>query len=237
MGAAAQHSYEGKQMRKLLNGIKRFQRSVFPHYQKVFEDLANRQNPETLLITCSDSRVVPELVTQSGPGDLFVCRNAGNIVPSYRTDDGGGTLATIEYAVSALRVKSLIVCGHSDCGAMKGVLDSELVRQLPVVTRWLRQAECARRIVSENYGDAPHEDQLRLLIQENVIAQLESVKTHPSVALAVARGELQLYGLYYDISSGSISAYDQQVGLFTSVEDTFPSATPQPRLGVRKRAA
>src|SRR5256885_13244079 len=123
-------------MRKILNGIRRFQRNVFPRYEKAFQELASTQSPEALLITCSDSRVVPELFTQSGPGDIFVYRNAGNIIPPYRADDGSGTLATIEYAVSVLRVTSLIVCGHSDCGAMKGVLHPESVRQLPLVDRW-----------------------------------------------------------------------------------------------------
>jgi carbonic anhydrase len=127
-------------MREIVNGIKRFQRNVFPKYETTFQELATRQNPETLLITCSDSRVVPELLTQSGPGDLFVYRNAGNIIPPFRAEDVSGTLATIEYAVSVLKVKSLVVCGHSDCGAMKGVLHPESVRHLPLVGRWLRQA-------------------------------------------------------------------------------------------------
>lgn len=224
-------------MLKILNGIRRFQRNVFPKYEQAFKDLASRQAPEALLITCSDSRVVPELFTQCGPGDLFVYRNAGNIIPPFRAEDGSGTLATIEYAVSVLKVKSLIICGHSDCGAMKGVLHPESVRHLPLVDRWLRQAECARRIVCEYHKDVPEHEQLQLLIQENVIAQLESVKTHPCVAVALARNELQLYGLYYNISSGHVSAYDPESGQFAPLMDSVPPAGPRPRVSREKKAA
>jgi carbonic anhydrase len=224
-------------MHKILNGIRRFQRNVFPKYEKAFQELASSQNPEALLITCSDSRVVPELFTQCGPGDLFVYRNAGNIVPPYRAEDGSGTLATIEYAVSMLHVKSLIVCGHSDCGAMKGVLHPETVRQLPLVERWLRQAECARRIVCEHHEGVPEHEKLQLLSQENVIAQLESVRTHPCVAVALARNQLQLYGLFYNISSGHISAYDQDLGRFAPLSDSVPPAGPRHRVSGEKQAA
>jgi len=224
-------------MQKLLNGIKRFQQNIFPKFESHFQSLATRQNPEALLITCSDSRIVPEMLTQSGPGDLFVYRNAGNIIPPYRADEGSGTLATIEYAVSVLRVKSLIICGHSDCGAMKGVLHPDSVRQLPLVDRWLKQAECARRIVHENHSHASEHEQLRLLIQQNVIVQLESVKTHPSVAAAMARGELQLHGLYYDIGTGDVSGYNLKPGQFLPLNGSVPSINPGIRSIRQKRAA
>ena len=216
-------------MRKIANGIKRFQQKVFPHYRQEFEGLATSQSPEALLITCSDSRVVPELFTQSRPGELFVYRNAGNIVPAYRAEDGSGTLATIEYAVAVLHVKNLIICGHSDCGAMKGVLHPERVAELPVVDKWLRQAEAARRIVCEHHRHLSDQDKLPILIRENVLAQLESVKTHPSVALAMSQGELELHGLYYDLSTGSVSAYNHSAGDFEPVQDLLPSAAPANR--------
>lgn len=224
-------------MRKIASGIKRFQQNVYPRYRQMFEGLALGQSPETLLITCSDSRVVPEMITQSQPGELFVYRNAGNMVPAYRTGDGSATFATIEYAVAVLRVNNLIVCGHSDCGAMRGVLHPEKVAALPGVDKWLRQADCARRIVCEHHSHLTDEEKLPVLTRQNVLAQLESVKTHPSVALAMSRGELELHGLYYDISSGSVSAYHPDEGEFSAVRDTLPSAIPAMPFGYAGKAA
>ena len=124
-------------MNKLLEGIQQFQSSVYPRYKGLFRQLASTQKPRALFIACADSRLMPEMLTQSGPGDLFICRNAGNIVPPYN-DHAGGVTATIEYAVAVLRVPNIIICGHSDCGAMKGVLHPESVRGMPTVARWLR---------------------------------------------------------------------------------------------------
>src|SRR5882724_615323 len=151
-------------MDKLLKGIQRFQRNVFPRYQGLFRQLAVNQNPQALFITCADSRIVPEMLTQTAPGDLFICRNAGNIVPPY-DDHSGGVTATIEYAVAALKVPNIIVCGHSDCGAMKGVLHPEKVKGLPTVARWLRHAEGARRMVDENHECIDENAKLRCLIE------------------------------------------------------------------------
>src|SRR3982751_6268271 len=116
-------------MERLLKGVSTFQREVFPQHRELFERLAAKQNPMALFITCADSRVVPDLITQSDPGDLFICRNAGNMVPPYG-EMNGGVSATIEYAVVALNIRHIIVCGHSDCGAMKGVLHPEAVEQM-----------------------------------------------------------------------------------------------------------
>jgi carbonic anhydrase len=222
-------------MHRIFSGIRRFQENIFPKHRKDFEKLASGQSPETLLITCSDSRIVPEMLTQSSPGELFVYRNAGNIIPSYRPDDASGTLATIEYAVSVVGVKNLIVCGHSDCGAMKAVLHPESVKALPLVARWLGQAEAARRIVEQNHADTPPHERLKMLIHENIVAQLESVRTHPSVAAAIAAGKLQLSGLYYDIGTGRVSRYTPKSGHFSPLAtDAQPGAA---RLRIIRRKA
>src|SRR5262245_46408318 len=123
----------------------KFRREVFPQHQELFENLAASQSPSVLFVTCSDSRVVPDLILQSRPGDLFICRNAGNIIPPHG-ELAGGVSATIEYAVDVLQVRAIIVCGHSDCGAMRALLHPEKLTHLPTVARWLRQAESARRI-------------------------------------------------------------------------------------------
>ena len=123
-------------MKNFIDGFIRFKRDVFPKRKQLFERLAGAQSPEALFITCADSRIVPDLIMQTEPGDLFICRNAGNIVPPYG-EVQGGVSATIEYAVAVLNVSHIIVCGHTDCGAMKGILKPETLDELPTVKSWL----------------------------------------------------------------------------------------------------
>ena len=204
-------------MEKILQGISRFQREVFPSQAPLFEELIDRQSPEYLFITCADSRVVPNLITQTDPGDLFVCRNAGNMVPSYG-EVNGGVSATIEYAVQVLNVRHIIVCGHSDCGAMKGVLHPEMVAHLPTVKNWLAYGEVARHIVREAYPNVPDEDVLQVLTEQNVVAQLNNLRTHPCVAAREITGNLSLHGWIYHIHSGHVDAWDSRLGRFVSID-------------------
>jgi len=184
-------------MRSLIEGIEVFQHKVFPEYKELFADLAAGQSPEVLLITCSDSRIDPSLVTQTKPGELFVIRNAGNIIPAY--GQGGGEEATVEYAIRVLGIRNAVVCGHTDCGAMKGVLHPEDLSSLPSVQAWL---EPARRVLCNLTPDADEEAGLQSLIERNVLLQLENLKTHPAIAEALARDELHLSGAVYTIKSG-----------------------------------
>ena len=200
-------------MQRLLDGVSRFQREVFPRQKDLFEELAENQSPEALFITCADSRVVPDLITQSNPGDLFICRNAGNMVPPYG-EVQGGVSATIEYAVCVLNVHHIIVCGHTDCGAMKGILHPESLAEMPTVKSWLSHGDLARRIVKENYPDLCVEEKLLALTGENVVAQLDHLRTHPSVAARIARGELQLHAWVYHIRSGEVHAWDAEQGVY-----------------------
>lgn len=217
-------------MKKLVEGFYRFREEVFPNKQDLFAKLALEQHPRALFITCADSRVVPDLITQSSPGDLFICRNAGNIVPPYG-ERIGGVSATIEYAVLGLGVRNIIVCGHSDCGAMRAVLHPEKLYDMPTVASWLFHAETARRIVHENYGDAAEEERLEALIHENVLAQLDHLRTHPSVGARLARGELNLYGWVYRIDTGEVKGYDADLGEFVPLAgEKIPAATPRPRV-------
>src|SRR4051812_16268026 len=177
----------------LVESYQRFRSDVFPEHKERFEGLADTQNPSVLFITCADSRVVPDLILQSAPGDLFVCRNAGNIIPPHG-EMTGGVSATIEYAVDVLQVRAIIVCGHSDCGAMKALLNPEQVSHLPAVSAWLRQAESARRIVAEHYQGSDEAVLLDALVEENVVAQIEHLETHPYVSSRLRRGDLDIYG-------------------------------------------
>src|SRR5687767_9972778 len=165
-------------MQKLIEGIHEFQREDFKPLEGLFGQLAHGQEPETLFITCSDSRIDPNLLTRSMPGDLFILRNAGNIIPSHGAGNGGEA-ATIEYAVTVLNVKDIIVCGHSHCGAMKALLHPEKVTHLPSVASWLSHAETTRRIMLENYAHLEGDELLTATVEENVLVQIEHLETLP----------------------------------------------------------
>jgi carbonic anhydrase len=205
-------------MQKLIQGIHRFQESDFIPLQGLFEKLAKGQNPETLFITCSDSRIDPNLLTRSKPGDLFILRNAGNIVPPHGAANGGEA-ATIEFAVAALGVKDIIICGHSHCGAIQGLLQPERVASLPAVSSWLSHAEKARRIVRDNYGHLDGDRLVTATIEENVLVQLENLRTLPAVASRLVRSDLHLHGWVYKIETGEVFAYDLASGQFVPLAE------------------
>ena len=216
-------------LKHIVDGFLRFHHEVFPQQEELFKKLATAQKPRAMFITCADSRIVPELITQSSPGDLFVTRNVGNVVPPYGQMNGGVSTA-IEYAVLALGVQHIIVCGHSDCGAMKAVLNPASLDGMPTVRAWLRHAEVARSVVADNCNCGSAHETLGVLTEENVVAQLDHLRTHPSVAARLASGQLQIHGWVYDIDSGGIRAYDAASGHFLALDgDEQPCATPQPR--------
>jgi len=210
-------------MRDIINGFLRFQQDVFPARKELFKTLASGQTPKALFISCSDSRMVPELVTQREPGELFVIRNAGNIVPSFGPEPGGVS-ATVEYAVAQLKVADIVVCGHSDCGAMKAVATCACLDHMPAVKHWLHYADAAR-MINESKGHASESDRIDGMVRENVIAQLNNLRTHPSVALALAQGRLTLHGWVYDIESGSIDALDAGTNRFVALAE-HPASNP-----------
>ncbi|SFU18802.1 carbonic anhydrase [Pseudomonas marincola] len=225
----AQHAASAEvALQHITDGVQRFRENVFPEQQALFKKLAHQQTPHAMFITCADSRIVPELITQSDPGDLFVTRNVGNVVPPYGQMMGGVSTA-IEYAVMALGVHHIIICGHSDCGAMKAVLDPQTLERMPTVKAWLRHAEVAKTVVAENCGCADHST-LGTLTEENVIAQLDHLRTHPSVAARLASGQLFIHGWMYDIETGDIRGYDAESGHFKKIGDgPLPMATPRAR--------
>jgi carbonic anhydrase len=204
-------------MQKLLKGVHHFQTHLFSPNRKLFAKLAKGQRPLALFITCSDSRINPNLITHTEPGDLFILRNAGNIVPPYGAAQGGEG-PTIEYAVMCLGVRDIVVCGHTLCGAMNGLLNPESVKSMPSVAAWLKFAEATRRIVHENYANEDPERQLNIAIQENVLRQLENLQTHPAVAAAVSRRELTLHGWVYKIETGQVFAYSVNDEQFVPIE-------------------
>jgi carbonic anhydrase len=205
-------------MKDLVEGYEKFRSVVYPKKKALFTRLAQKQQPQVLFLTCADSRIVPDLILQTEPGELFICRNAGNIVPPYG-EMLGGVSATIEYAVCVLQVQHIIICGHSDCGAMRGALDHHHLTNLPNVAAWLRHSESARLIVERSLAaDESPECRLRAMIRANVIQQMAHLRTHPSVAAALFIGQLTLHGWTYDIANGTLEALDEQAFQFTPLK-------------------
>lgn len=186
-------------MDKLVKGVQKFQRQAFADNKALFDELATGQSPEVLFITCADSRIDPHLITQTKPGDLFVCRNAGNIVPPYPHAANGMT-ASIEFAVTVLGVKHIVVCGHTDCGAMEASLAMDTLSSVPEVKDWLAFVQPA----VENLKSEGKSPALRSLTEENALLQLENLKSHPAVAAKLEAGELSLHAWVYDIGSGDV---------------------------------
>jgi carbonic anhydrase len=210
-------------MHQLLTGIHQFHTNVFQSEREFFESLASGQSPSALFIGCSDSRVDPSIITQSQLGELFVLRNAGNIVPCHGASNGGEP-ATIEYAVTALGVKDIIVCGHSGCGALQAMLRPENMAGLPLVRGWLNHAEATRLIVTENYpkNKLSGDELLDIAVREHVLVQIENLQTHPSVAVKLQRGELTLHGWIYQMETGEILAYSTNDNAFVSLTGLTP---------------
>lgn len=211
-------------MQKLLRGLHHFRTEIFASQKAMFERLAKGQSPEVLFITCSDSRLNPNLLTQSNPGELFIVRNAGNIVPAYGAVHGGEA-ASIEFAVAGLGIKDIVVCGHSHCGAVKALLDPAALADLPAMSRWLENAEPTRRIMRENYGELDADRRLNVAIQENVLVQIENLRTHPAVAARLARGQLNIHAWVYKFETADVFSFDprqEQFALLTEKGQASP---------------
>jgi carbonic anhydrase len=222
-------------VQELVAGVHHFRSQVFREQRELFERLSHGQEPEVLFITCSDSRIDPNLITHTDPGDLFVLRNAGNLVPAYGASNGGET-ATIEFAVRGVNVTDIIVCGHSHCGAMKGLLHPEYLQEMRAVADWLRHAETTRQIVQAKYKHLSGEELLNAAIEENVLGQIENLQTHPAVAVGLAQGTLKLHAWYYEIESGEVFAYDDNASQFMPLGSIRPAGHPAPPRLARKNS-
>lgn len=205
-------------MQNLVKGVHYFQNFGFQQQQQLFEQLADGQNPEACFITCSDSRIDPNLITNSPPGGLFIVRNVGNLVPCYGTSNNG-ELAAVEYAVAALGVKHIIVCGHTGCGAMRALIEGNTTESLPAVTQWLRHAESTSAIVKEHYRHLRGDALVTAAAQENVLVQLEHLRTSPALAARISRGKVQLHGWMYKLETGEIFSYDSDAHQFLPISN------------------
>lgn len=203
-------------MEKLIKGLHKFQTEVFPLKQNFFQELAKGQAPEILFITCSDSRINPNMVTSADLGDLFIIRNAGNIVPPYGT--GGGEEATIEFAVNDLMVQDIILCGHSLCGAIQASTDLKKLTHMPSLTRWVQAyIEPTLTLVNENYQNLSKKDMITVLTQEHILKQVENLKTHPAVNAKLLDGSLAIHAWMYTFETGEILSYNVEDGQFERI--------------------
>jgi carbonic anhydrase len=205
-------------LEKLKAGVRRFRSDVYPQHAEAYTVAANTpQRPSALIIACADSRIDVETITSSVPGELFVTRNIGNLVPAYG-EMLGGVSAVLEYAVSALGVKHIVVCGHSDCGAMKGLLNPEALSKMPTVENWLKNAHTALSVATAlAERDERPSDLTRRVTEQNVLLQMQHLRTHPSVAGAMAREKLTISGWVYDIASGEVRICEEDGKTFIPV--------------------
>ncbi len=222
-------------MQKLIDGFHKFHAEIYGPRRDFFDALADGQRPETLFITCSDSRINPNLLTQTEPGELFILRNAGNIVPAY-SPSGGGEAATIEFAVQHLGVRHIVVCGHTHCGAMKALLQPDLLNGSPAVAAWLQHGEAARRHVVDNYKHLTGEALATIMVEENVLSQFEALRTHPAVRTRLSRGELTLHGWVYRMESAEAFQFSEASGLFEPLRSRDPAARAESSAAVSRTA-
>jgi carbonic anhydrase len=205
-------------LEKLKAGVRQFGEEVYPARAEVYRRAASEaQRPHTMFITCADSRVEPNELLQAGPGEVFVMRNIGNVVPAYG-EMLGGVSAAIEFAVKGLKVKHIAICGHTDCGAMKAMIHPESVKDMPTVTSWMTNARAALSVAETLHTKTDWRcDLLSVLTEQNVLLQLQHLKTHPSVAGAMATGDLTVSGWVYDIGKGRVSIADDGQRTFEPV--------------------
>ncbi|MEI9813178.1 MAG: carbonic anhydrase [Acidobacteriota bacterium] len=210
-------------MNPFIAGYRKFREEVYPRQAAKHRALAKSQKPHTLFITCADSRVMPSAFTQTEQGELFQCRVVGNLIPAHGNNAGGVTSA-IEYAVMVLKVDHIIVCGHSDCGAMRAFQHPEKLAELKSVRTWIEHADSAIAMARQQYPHLHGDEFLTALSKENVISQLQHLKTHPCVAGALRKGALELHGWYYDIGEGTVEEYDEESQKFVPLDQLTAEA-------------
>jgi carbonic anhydrase len=205
-------------MQRLVEGVHHFQNIGFRQHQELFARLRKAQHPEACFITCADSRIVTSLITNSEPGQLFIVRNVGNIIPCHGTSNNG-EMAAVEYAVSVLGVEHIVVCGHTGCGAMRALVNPKPPAP-PAVQHWLHHADATAEIIRTHYTHLRGQALINAAAEENVLVQLEHLRTLPVIAARLSGGRINLHGWMYKIDTGEVFSYDSDVGQFVRFGDT-----------------
>jgi carbonic anhydrase len=216
-------------MQKLADGVHAFRAGVFAKHRRLFHTLVDKgQTPDALFITCSDSRIDPNMITSAHPGDLFTVRNVGNVVPQVTLP--GGTAAAIEYAVDVLNVPNIVVCGHTHCGAIQAMLNPEQMDNLQFVKRWLKQSDRLREIVKERYSHLEGPSKMTAAAEENVLVQLENLRAFPSIAQRIDDGRLRIAGWIFKIETGEVFEYDPTTHQFVDISSasSHPPSVQEP---------
>lgn len=212
-------------MRKLINGIVEFRRQTLPSYREAFGHLALDHKPDVLMIACSDSRVVPNLFASTDPGDLFVVRNVGNFIPPAlpdgRSSSDESEAAAIEFAVGQLNVADIIVCGHSECGAMRALIQGREKEITPNLKEWLRHGDEVLKLVERFPDISPQIAFHNRLSQLNVLLQLEHLKSYPMIKEGIDAGKIRLHGWWFELGHADVYAYDEQSRGFSIIDETF----------------
>src|SRR5262245_28408271 len=210
-------------MQRLLEGVHRFRQDEFGKYQAMFRRLSRRgQKPHTLFITCADSRVLAELITQSNPGDLFVIKNVGNIVPPAQSGgEFNSTAAGIEFAVEILGVSDIVVCGHSQCGAIHALMSDQCQTNLKYLHNWVQLADPVRQLINTKYGHLHNaESRIRAAEEENVLFSIEQLHSYDCVQRKLAAGTLRLHAWFFKIATGELFAYQPEQRQFVPISQT-----------------
>ena len=216
-------------MQKLEEGVHHFQANYFARNRRLFQTLTEKgQKPETLFITCSDSRVVPTLITSAAPGELFIVRNVGNIVPSVERGVLGGVSAAIQYAIEVLEIGHVIVCGHTHCGAIDAILNPERVAHLPFVSRWLAESARIPQLIEERYGHLTGDERATAAVEENVLVQLENLRSFDFIARKLDAGTLTMSGWVFSIAKGQVFDYDPHAEQFVALGTGERTSTRPP---------
>ncbi len=203
-------------MQSLLDGLIRFRKQDFEEHKSLFNSLKKFQEPHTLFIACSDSRVVPDLITKTLPGELFVIRNIANLVPPYReTKEYVATTSGIEYAINVLKVKNIVVCGHSNCGGCASMyLPDAVLDEIPHTKKWLELAHSVKERVLKELEDNDENTKEWLTEQINIIEQMKHLLTYPIIKDKFNKKEINIYGWYYIIETGEVFIFNNEKGEF-----------------------
>jgi carbonic anhydrase len=214
-------------MAQLVAGYRRFRKEVYPQQKPRLSVMASHQTPHTLFITCSDLCVAPETLTQSEPGELSICSAAGNLIPAHGAG-AEGVVSAVEYAVMVLGVEQIVLCGHSDCEAMRAFLHPEKFEDLPALKSWVEHASTAIARTKQLYGHLPEGEFVERLIKENIVSQLQNLRTHPAVAVGLRNGSLRIHGWHYDIAEGAVTTYEEDRREFVPLDQSFDVIPEEP---------